>query len=377
MTIKTDPAVVEYLARTKAALAGLPAAEVEEIIDDIGPHLSEIAAELDEVSIETLSARLGAPEEYAAELRTAAGYPSGEPEPEPGRPATLLPRLTLWGLVGGVLAAFGFGLGGPFGRFPPELLVVFGLPALLGLALLVSGAVRIDELADLSEAEAARRSGRRFVESLPVWLVDFVRSLRPAWVVVRTLALAAGFLLGVQRSPELGQLLLSLAALMVLFVFGSRARTDRRWRWAVRAANAYALGLTLVLFVALISVLPVNNNDVYFAGGPVSADPPQNIYAFGPDGKPLSEVYLYDQDGRPIFVWAASCRLGPDDGQTNRVPQPIVERTENGECVERVEPPFTVAIPRSGTPSATSSAPPSAPQSAPQSAPPSSAPPTK
>jgi hypothetical protein len=359
MTNKTDPAVAEYLARTKTALAGLPASEVEEIIDDIGPHLSEIAGELDEVTVDALSERLGTPEQYAAELRAAAGYPAGGPEPAAS--STALPRLTLWGLTAGVFAAFVLGLAGSFGRYPPVPMAVFAVFALLGVALLLSGTVRVGDLADLPEAEAARQSGRRFVAALPARLVGFFLSLRPAWGVLRTLVLGAALLLGLAR-VEPAQMFLVVAALVV--TLGFRSRTDQRLRWGVAAANAFAIGYTLVLTAWLVSVIPYRN-DVYLVDSSPNVPQQRNVYVFEPDGRPLSEVYLYDQDGNPINVLKMSCDEIYGD-VTNKVPQPIVERLDTGECVERTGPPFTVVIPHASTPPS-ASAPPATSLSAPTS----------
>jgi hypothetical protein len=36
----------------------------------------------------------------------------------------------------------------------------------------------------------------------------------------------------------------------------------------------------------------------------------QHLYVFGPDGKPVPDAYLYDQDGRPISVWPPACGYG-------------------------------------------------------------------
>jgi uncharacterized membrane protein len=72
MTTRTHPAVDEYLARTQAALSDLPASQVEEIVEDIGPHLSETTGELGSgVTVAALTERLGTPEQYASELRAA------------------------------------------------------------------------------------------------------------------------------------------------------------------------------------------------------------------------------------------------------------------------------------------------------------------
>jgi hypothetical protein len=60
---------VAYAAAVRAALADLPSAEAQALLEDLDDHLAEVAAE----SSEPLAARLGPPENYAAELRSAYG----------------------------------------------------------------------------------------------------------------------------------------------------------------------------------------------------------------------------------------------------------------------------------------------------------------
>jgi hypothetical protein len=89
----TSPAVGAYLASVRAALSDLPAEERDELCEDLEQHLVEVAAESDE----PLSARLGSPESYAAELRASAGLGApvapdreawaGVPAPASGRSA--------------------------------------------------------------------------------------------------------------------------------------------------------------------------------------------------------------------------------------------------------------------------------------------------
>jgi hypothetical protein len=62
--------VAEYLAEVRGALDDLPAASRAELLEDLGEHLREVAAE---EGAGALRARLGEPAEYAAELRGAAG----------------------------------------------------------------------------------------------------------------------------------------------------------------------------------------------------------------------------------------------------------------------------------------------------------------
>ena len=60
-----------YLDRVGAALADLPEDERADLLDELGTHVDEIAAE----GTSSLEARLGSPEDYAAELRASAGLP--------------------------------------------------------------------------------------------------------------------------------------------------------------------------------------------------------------------------------------------------------------------------------------------------------------
>jgi len=63
------PEVTVYLAAVRAALADLPEEERDDLLADVRPSLIEAAAE----SGGNVAARLGPPEEFAAELRAAAG----------------------------------------------------------------------------------------------------------------------------------------------------------------------------------------------------------------------------------------------------------------------------------------------------------------
>ncbi|HEU5469014.1 MAG TPA: hypothetical protein VFV67_00050 [Actinophytocola sp.] len=350
MTVKTHPAVADYLARTKAALADLPAGEVEEIVDDIGPHLSEVAAELgEEVSVEALSQRLGTPEQYAAELRAAAGYPPAAPGPPAGsrRPAVATARFALWALVLGVLIAFFAGLAfAVLGRSIASLLLL-ALPLFVAIVLVFTDTVRPSDVDELPESRAGRRAGRRLVKVFPDAMVDYLRALRPAWWGLRVLVVGGVTLVaGVAGGPV--YLVPVGAVLVVLLMFGKRARTDRRYRWVVAPANFFAAGLVLTLLAALIAYLtgPRWEN---LPGEVYAPSMPSNFYGFGPNGQPLPEFYLYDQDGRPVYVFHTSCgRYDAGNAETNRFPQPRVEfDPRTGDCVERTDVPFVIAVPTS------------------------------
>lgn len=65
--------VAHYVARVRTALADLPPAARDELLEDLPEHLAEVAAEGEG----PLADRLGPPAAYAAELRAAAGTPTG------------------------------------------------------------------------------------------------------------------------------------------------------------------------------------------------------------------------------------------------------------------------------------------------------------
>jgi hypothetical protein len=77
--------VADYVAQVRTALADLPAAARDELLEDLPEHLAEVAAEGEG----SLAERLGPPAAYAAELRAAAGVPAGRRR----RRLTLDPRL--------------------------------------------------------------------------------------------------------------------------------------------------------------------------------------------------------------------------------------------------------------------------------------------
>jgi hypothetical protein len=71
----TNP-TTSYLDRVRAALSDLPDGTREELLQDLPAHLDEVRAELgDDAGDGALAGRLGRPEDYAAELRSAAGLP--------------------------------------------------------------------------------------------------------------------------------------------------------------------------------------------------------------------------------------------------------------------------------------------------------------
>jgi len=74
--------VASYASAVRAALAPLPDAERESLLEDLENHLAEVASE----SGVSLQERLGRPEDYAAELRSAYGAGNDVSNTGPRRP---------------------------------------------------------------------------------------------------------------------------------------------------------------------------------------------------------------------------------------------------------------------------------------------------
>src|ERR1700716_2103848 len=70
--------VAAYAASVRAALSDLPSDQAAVLLEDLEDHLREIAAEAGG----PLSERLGPPEQYAKELRTAYGATQLDPRPQ-------------------------------------------------------------------------------------------------------------------------------------------------------------------------------------------------------------------------------------------------------------------------------------------------------
>ncbi|WP_020671186.1 DUF1700 domain-containing protein [Amycolatopsis nigrescens] len=400
MSTQTPPAVRDYLARVRTALADLPPAEVDEILEDVRPHLAEIAEELGEgARVEAMAARLGSPESYAAELRAAGDYPApttvvpeaGTPPP----PSRFAPRLALWGFALSVLAVAitGFGVGL---ELQDSILLVFVVlaPVLAICAWYIwdRGAGRVAELPELRKGRAALDGWAK--DSSPA-AIGYLRSLQPAWWLASAVLLVVLGILLVRRE---GSAVLALLAFMVLaalvIMAGLRIKADRRWLLLGLPVSALTLGGAVGLVGYVANSVDLRNgyvNSSQYSPSTVDGKPAlyygsdavENIYAFDAQGKPLTDVYLYDEQGRPLTLPRYACepstggksRLGGD----NRFPRPKIEQgTYDGEgnyngyngwrpgCKQIEGVPFAAAIPTVPTttsPPSTSSAtpPPSTP----------------
>jgi hypothetical protein len=223
--------------------------------------------------------------------------------------------------------------------------LLFGPLVLLALILVLTGGTTVAAVAVLPESRAFSRTGRRMVAVLPDTVAGYLRSLRPAWWLLRVVVLLGALLLAVRPYGNGGYGVLPVLMLVLLLWFGPRARGDARWRWVVVAANAFAIGLGIALLASAWSFEGLSHGNGNLAppsglnNGGVMLD---NVYVFGPDGKPLPEAYLYDQQGRPITLWSPVCTYG--GAPTNRFPLPTLRFDSTG-CHETTEVPFAVAIP--------------------------------
>lgn len=347
---KTDPAA-EYLAGVAAALSDLPAAELAEIMDDVRAHLADLAAEFGAgAGTAAFTERLGSPAAYAAELRAAAGYPSA-----PVTPTAVAPR------PGPVAAGFSVALlvvatvclllavAGRSATFPFALLAP--LAAIVGVVLVFRDGPRVPSVAALAVVRAVLTA--RPAEGQQARAVfDFVASLQPAWWVLR--ALTAAVLVTAVLGSWILLPLVAVVAVPVSIWLSHRSRRDRRWLWLVIPLNGLAVAVVLMLPTVPFRVL----------GAPQVSSPSSSMYQrglwqdgsreirdllpFDAAGNPLTGVYLFDQDGRPVDTLSgcAARYSARPTAQAQPYPRGVAEYDRNGACLLVPPGPLVVAIPK-------------------------------
>lgn len=240
------PEVTAYLSAVSAALSDLPQEERGDLLAEVESSLVEAAGETDA----PIAARLGPPEEFAAELRAAAGLHGTDPPPERSsrardwmralaerpRVVALQPTLErlapIWWLLRGyiALAALALALHAPWSfSYPP--VPRFGSGS-LGLALIVAAT------------------------ALSVWL-----GLRAPRTQFSLLANAV----------------LVLAALPVAAHLSNRPPPQ--------------------LYIQYVTVAGASYPGLTYNGAPV-----RNIYPVTRGGKLLHDVLLYDEYGTPLEI---------------------------------------------------------------------------
>jgi len=244
MTTSTvTPEIVSFAQGVRAALADLPAEEVDELTDGLEADLAEAYAE-------DLQRELPDPAAYAAELRLAAGLP--------------VRSKVKHGLVAG--------LGQNWRDMRADLAVAIRRnPAL---------AAAVDFLGELR----------------PVWWV--VRAWLAAWLV-------AAFFGSEQRYGVQGGWWIVMLAFIMISVQWGRGRWHFNGTPAlIVIGNVVAIVALLPVMAAASSddsyvdsypSGPESSVGITLDGASVT-----NIFAYGADGKPLTDVQLFDQDGRPL-----------------------------------------------------------------------------
>jgi hypothetical protein len=301
--------VAGYAAEVRAGLANLPDAERESLLEDLESHLAEVASE----SELSLQERLGRPADYAAELKLAYGAGRDGPKTKQQRQF----RERLWAL-------------------------------------------------------GKQAVGTQVYRELRALLPE----LRPGWWVLRAylvmLVLAFMFRDGANLRPipdpftssGLLQILGTLVAIVISVRLGRRAMPVTRFRrGAVVAANVP------IAVVALPVLVSMGTGSVYvYSAADYSSDPYSsaaaagyypgvtNIYPYSTDGKPLRDVLLYDQDGRPLVL--------SQDGVVSEIPigsdglpipndYPLSQRNPKGDAIV---PPRVALPPSQSTPTASPTA---------------------
>lgn len=300
--------VATYATAVRAALAALPDSERETLLEDLEDHLAEVASESDV----PLRERLGKPEHYAAELRSA--YGAGEADSTGQRR-----------LLGGSVRAF---------------------------------------IATVT----ATRTYRELRALLP--------ELRPGWWVLRAylavLVVAFMFRDGNNLRPvpnpfsKFGLLeTVAMAAAIVISVrLGRRGVPAGRFkRLATQALNVAIAVLTVPVLVSMSTTHPYayaasDYSDPYSSASAAGYYPGfMNIYPYTKDGKPLKDVLLYDQNGRPLTPAnvggiTTDYPIGAD-GQPITNSYPLNQRHPNGDPIL----PPRVALPPAPTNSQSSPSP--------------------
>ncbi|WP_329107406.1 hypothetical protein OG792_03920 [Micromonospora sp. NBC_01699] len=252
----TEHEITDYVARVRLALADLPPTDRDELLEDLPEHLAEVAAE----DAGALVDRLGTPEAYAAELRTAAGLRPADPSPGDRRVATAVHRLRA------------------------RLRVVDA---------------RVGPVIGYAKAS------------------DFLRLLAPAWWVLRgyLVAMFVTVMLtgrGYGLLPRLGGNDLAAVLLLGLCVVGSiwlGRRTAPLLGWRRHLTNLATVALVLFGLVGFADIDRRGAQNVYYTPS-YNEDPysgVQDVYVYDAQGRLVEGVRLFDQDGRPIRLGHPWC----------------------------------------------------------------------
>jgi hypothetical protein len=319
--------IANYLAQVRAELSDLPPGELDDVLDDVTGHLTDVAAELDgEPTAAALENRLGTPLQYADELRTAAGYPPRKPQ---GQTAANPKAALRWGIVAATVGPFFVLIGmldvmlnGRNNAADP-FSVVMGLVIIAACGFLGVRALHHHDpsiVAETPKGEQLAGSFRGLITQLPQKVRRDLKTIgQPVWWVGRGIVAGGGFfaVVGSPNSPVV--LVGALAGAVVSIWIGRRTQQDRRWLWYVVPLNVVAtIAVPIWLAVSLTgpsygyfpsnsSVWGGSGGNAYFPGLSYEGNPVQNVFPFDAQGKPLTGVRLYTESGIPLEIMPADC----------------------------------------------------------------------
>jgi hypothetical protein len=247
------PEVQEYLNTVREALADLPAEERDDLLAEVEASLAEAADEGEG----PIAARLGPPQDFAAELRAAAGLHAGEPErPRSKQVVGFVEKLERWATRPLVVAARELG-----SELAPIWWAARGYLA-VGLF--------------------AVATGTEWSRPVPV-LPQFGTAV--GGLVVVALAVALSIVLGLRSRRALG---------------------PAAWRAAQAAVNLLLLVAAIPVFSAVTDAAQSNDPVAIFVepapGLARDGVPLENIYPYSRQGRLLHDVLLYDSAGRPVDI---------------------------------------------------------------------------
>jgi hypothetical protein len=357
-------AVALYLAQVRAQLNDLPPGELEDVLQDVSGHLTEVAAEFGaEPTLADLQQRLGTPAQYADELRTAAGYP---PRTAPVSQDNLDAgwKALRWGLISAVAGPFFIAVGiFAWSQDETAFFGMLGLGILFVAAFLGVQALRGHDpriVLDTPRGARGEAAVRGWIDQIPPNIRNELVTIgQPVWWVVRGVIGAGGFfaLFGAASVTVVG----AVAGAAVSIWIGRKTQQDRRWLWYVVPLNVVA-AIVVPSFLAAAYVgasFGFLNTYNDYRGSSSQYNPPSNglmlngnpitnIYPFDAQGKQVP-VRLYDQDGNPISLEQQDCATNygtqSRDTTSNLFPQAVVVPDENGDagpdnCKDTTKAPF-------------------------------------
>ena len=323
-----DPVTTAYIGSVRDELADLPDDVRVDLMDDVVEHVTAVAGEYTDLTMTALVDRLGAPSEYALQLRDAAGLAPTSTVPDRAAEGYLrrLGRfmVTVIGIVAVAMVPLALGVPDPGPLWAAGIL---GIAAAGMFAFLVrDGRQWKDELERMPGAPLLRKGRLWFTgQTWSAEAVDVTVSLRPGWWVLRGVAVALALGMATVSVPVIFVSVVPLVALSVWL--GRRAQRQQPQGFAqvfAVTANA-ALALTAIGAAIGIYQQATTQSPIYVAHDPYQevyvetsltgdgvvyrSDGPRvtNLFPYGPDGQLIEDVWLYDQDGRPF-------ELGLDQG---------------------------------------------------------------